>query len=160
TATKDGMRKAAAPTPAPADIGNEQKADNGRITLKSIGAGGREEAMTIDLPRPPIPAAVVSLVTRKESSDRPSQMGDVIPADVGEGFGFLTRIMPTSAGPGGGIARRMAPSQTPYYQVLVKGERPIPKPGRADDFSWPRVEQPDLPVEPPPTRRPGRPPTP
>jgi hypothetical protein len=34
----------------------------------------------------------------------------------------------------------MAPSQTPYYQVLVKGERAVPKPGRADDFSWPRAD--------------------
>ena len=33
-------------------------------------------------------------------------------------------------------------------RVLVKGERPEPKPGRADDFSWPRVEPPPIP-EPP-----------
>jgi uncharacterized protein len=37
---------------------------------------------------------------------------------------------------------------SPYYRVLVKGERPEPKPGRADDFSWPRVEPPAIP-EPP-----------
>ena len=39
------------------------------IALKSV---------TVDIPRPAIPSAVVALMTRKESSDRPSQMGDVL----------------------------------------------------------------------------------
>src|SRR5262249_56352639 len=53
----------------------DQKAENGRITLKSVGAAGREEAFTLDLPRPAIPSAVVALVTRNQSTERPSQMG-------------------------------------------------------------------------------------
>ena len=54
-----------------ADTSNDQKADNGRITLKSIGVGGREESVTVDIPRPAIPSAVVALMTRKEF-ERPS----------------------------------------------------------------------------------------
>ena len=78
-------------------------------------------------------------MTRKESSDRASQIGDVVAEDVGGGLVVLNSI--TSSGTGsGGAARRIAPSQTPYYQVLVKGERAASKPGRADDFSWPRVD--------------------
>lgn len=127
----------AQPQPEP-----EQKADNGRITLKSIGASGREESVTLDIPRPAIPTAVIALMTRKESVDRASQVGDVIAEDVGGGLVVLNSITPSVMGPGG-LTRRMAPSQTPYYQVLVKGERAIPKPGRADDFAWPRTE-PDL----------------
>jgi hypothetical protein len=153
-ASKEAVGKKAA---APADTTNEQKADNGRITLKSVGAGGREESVTLELPRPPIPAAVVSLVTRKESTDRPSAMGDVLTDDVGGGLVVLDSISPTGIG-AGAVQRRLAPSQTPYYHVLVKGERPAPKPGRADDFSWPKVE-PEIAGEPAaPERRLSRPP--
>src|SRR4029079_3009853 len=135
---------------------NDQKADNGRITLRSIGAGGREEAVTVDIPRPAIPSAVVALMTRKESSDRPSQMGDVVADDVGDGLVVLSSITPattTGTAPG----RRLAPSLSPYYQVLIKGERLAAKPGRADDFSWPRAE-PEVVVEPPAAKRRQRPP--
>lgn len=156
---KGGQSKtAAAPSAGPSPESSfEQRADNGRITLKSIGATGREESVTIDILRPAIPGAVVALITRKEAGDRPSQMGDAIPDDVGGGLVVLNSITPVGAGPGN-AARRVAPSQTPYYQVLIKGERPQPKPGRADDFTWPRVE-PDLGVAPvqPPRRIPRAP---
>ena len=32
---------------------------------------------------------------------------------------------------------RLPLSQRPYYKVLIKGEQPKPKAGRADDFTWP-----------------------
>ena len=131
-----------------ADTSNDQKADNGRITLKSIGAGGREESVTVDIPRPAIPSAVVALMTRKESSDRPSQMGDVVADDVGDGLVVLSSITPATT-TGSGPSRRLAPSLSPYYQVLIKGERLSSKPGRADDFAWPRPE-PEVAPEPPP----------
>jgi hypothetical protein len=133
------------------DTSNDQKADNGRILLRSIGPGGREESVTVDLPRPAIPSAVVALMTRKESGERASQMGDNVADEVGDGLVVLSSITPavtTSAGPN----RRLAPSLSPYYQVLIKGERPVPKPGRADDFSWPKVE-PEIDIEPPALRR-------
>ena len=156
TPSKDPPKQAQTAAPAarpPADTSNEQKADNGRITLKSIGAGGREESVTIDIPRPAIPAAVISLVTRKESGDRPSQTGDVIADDVGGGLVVLNSITPGTTGPGGAV-RRGAPSQSPYYHVLIKGERLPPKPGRADDFSWPKAPEPDVAGDPdPPARR-------
>jgi hypothetical protein len=125
--------------PPPAvDLPGEQKADNGRISLKTIVAGGREETVTIELPRPPIPAAVIQLMTRKDTGDRPSQMGDVLADDVGGGLVVLSSVTPATTGG----ARRASPGQ-PYYQVWIKGERLPPRPGRADDFSWPRTD-PDL----------------
>jgi hypothetical protein len=130
-----------------ADTSNDQKADNGRITLRSIDAGGREQSVTIDIPRPAIPSAVVALMTRKESSDRPSQMGDVVADDVGDGLVVLSSITPSGT-TGAGPARRLAPSLSPYYTVLIKGERLVSKPGRADDFAWPRPEI-EVPPEPP-----------
>jgi len=39
-----------------------------------------------------------------------------------------------------GSRRRMSPTQSPYFRVLEKGERLPPKPGRADDFTWPRPQ--------------------
>ena len=84
-------------------------------------------------------SAVVALMTRKESSDRPSQMGDVVADDVGDGLVVLSSITPATT-TGSGPGRRLAPSLSPYYQVLIKGERLATKPGRADDFAWPRAE--------------------
>jgi hypothetical protein len=100
---------------------------------------------------------VIALITRKESSERPSQMGEVVADDVGGGLVVLSSITPTV---GGSAARRAAPSQTPYYQVLIKGERLPPKPGRADDFAWPRAEPEITPDPPPLVRRMPRPPSP
>jgi hypothetical protein len=82
-------------------------------------------------------------------------MGDVVADEVGGGLVALSSITPAGVGPG--TSRRVAaPSLSPYYTVLIKGERSTPKPGRADDFSWPRVD-PQIVVEPPaPTRRPPR----
>jgi len=162
TAPDAGTAKAedgeAKPAPSPGGAASttatesplDQKAENGRITLKSVGAAGREEAFTLDLPRPAIPSAVVALVTRNQSTERPSQMGDVVADDIGGGLVVLSSITPTASSSGSG--RRQAPSQAPYYHVLIKGERLQPKPGRADDFGWPRVD-PELP-EPAPVRRP------
>ena len=157
TASKDGKAgpQKAAPQvrEAPvADTSNDQRADNGRITLKSVGASGREESVTIDILRPAIPSAVIALMTRKDTGERPSQMGDVVADEVGGGLVALSSITPSGIVPG--TTRRVtAPSLSPYYTVLIKGERPIPKPGRADDFSWPRAD-PQIVAEPPaqPTR--------
>jgi hypothetical protein len=153
---KDRPAKGTSTAGAP-DVTTDQRADHGRILLKSIGAGGREESVTIEIPRPAIPSTVVALMTRKESGDRPSQMGELVADDVGEGLVLLSSITPATVGPGG-AGRRAPSSETPYYKVLVKGERLTPKPGRADDFTWPRPE-PEMVVEPPrPARRvPGAP---
>jgi hypothetical protein len=134
------------------DAFGEQKADNGRISLKTISPGGREETVTLELPRPAIAAAVIQLITRKDTGDRPSQMGDVLADDVGGGLVVLSSVTPAAPGPGG--ARRVSPGQ-PYYQVWIKGERLPPRPGRADDFSWPRVDPEIVGLpEPRPTRAP------
>jgi len=92
---------------------------------------------------------VVALVTRNQSSERPAAMGDVVADEIGGGLVVLSSITPATSG--SGLNRRQAPSQAPYYHVLIKGERLQTKPGRADDFAWPRVE-PDIP-EPEPVRR-------
>jgi hypothetical protein len=130
----------AAPPPIPGAADGDQKADNGRIVLKSVGPSGREENVTVDIVRPPIAASVIALVTRKESPDRLSQMGEQIVDPLAGGLSVMSSITP-AAGTGTG-QRRMSTVQTPYYRVFIKGERLQSRRGRADDFTWPRPEPP------------------
>jgi hypothetical protein len=143
----------AAPPPVIAELIGDSKADHGRIALKTVAAGGREETVTLELPRPAIPAAVIQLITRKDTGERPSPMGDALADDVGGGLVVLSSVTPLVTGPG--APRKAAPGQ-PYYQVWVKGERLSPRPGRSDDFAWPKVD-PEIVVERPPATRPARP---
>jgi len=143
-APKTAAAAPASPAPPAPDGPAESKAEPGRISLRTVAAGGREETVTLELPRPAIPAAVLQLITRRDTGDRASQMGDVLADDVGGGLVVLSSVTPV-AGPG--VPRKAMPGQ-PYYQVWFKGERLQPRAGRSDDFAWPRAEA-DLAVEPP-----------
>jgi len=121
---------------------NDQKADNGKINLRIVSEGGREETVALDIVRPAIPASVVALVTRRESPDRLSQLGESIIDQISGGLTVMSTVaLSTGTGQGAG-RRRLSPSQAPYFRVLFKGERLPPKPGRADDTSWPRPPPP------------------
>ncbi|HEX5959452.1 MAG TPA: DUF459 domain-containing protein, partial [Hyphomicrobiaceae bacterium] len=150
-AAKPGSAKAGAKAPSkappsgsPIDATGDAKADNGRISLRTVAAGGaREETVTLELPRPSIPAAMLQLITRRDNGEHASAMGDSLADDVGGGLVLLSSVTPTG---GPGLRRKAAPGQ-PYYQVWFKGERLPPKPGRSDDFSWPRPDDPETAVE-------------
>jgi hypothetical protein len=119
----------------------DQKADNSRINLRIVSEGGREEIVALDIVRPAISASVVALVTRRESPDRPSQLGESVIDQIPGGLTVLSTVaLATGSGQPG--RRRLSPSQSPYFRVLFKGERLPPKPGRADDASWPRPAPP------------------
>jgi hypothetical protein len=126
--------------PAAPPSEGDLKADNGRVTLADSGGGGRQENVTIDLPRPTIPASLMALLARRAASDRASQPGDVLTRDIPGGL-TLSRTISSAATPGT-LQRRALPSQTPFFRVLVKGERLEPKPGRADDIAWPPISRP------------------
>lgn len=141
---KAAAEKSAQAVPAGGGAGDgaagDQKADNGKVSLKITNPAGREESVAVEVLRPAIPASVVALVTRRESADRASQMGETLVDQIPGGFTVMSTFTPSaSATPGGG--RKLSPSQTPYFRVLLKGERLAPKRGRADDASWPRFEQ-------------------
>jgi len=119
----------------------DQKADNSRINLRIVSEGGREEIVALDIVRPAISASVVALVTRRESPDKPSQLGESVIDQIPGGLTVLSTVaLATGSGQPG--RRRLSPSQSPYFRVLFKGERLPPKPGRADDASWPRPAPP------------------
>jgi hypothetical protein len=101
-----------------------------------VTTGGREETVALELPRPAISAAVLQLITRRDTGERPSQMGDALADDVGGGLVVLSSVTPVA---GSAVPRKAMPGQ-PYYQVWFKGERLPPRPGRSDDFAWPRSD--------------------
>lgn len=119
----------------------EEKADTSRINLRIVNEEkGTEEVVTIELARPAIPASVIALVTRRESPDRPSQLGEPVLDQIPGGITVMSTVSLATAP--GSSRRRLAPSQAPYFRVLFKGERLEPKPGRADDMTWPRPAPP------------------
>jgi hypothetical protein len=119
----------------------DEMAQTSRINLKTVGPDGAEQVLAIDIVRPAIPAAVLALVTRRESADRLSQMGDQVIDQIPGGLTVMSSITP--GGDDSAVERRkLSPAQTPYFRVLVKGERIASRPGRADDVSWPPPESP------------------
>lgn len=140
TATAPGAKSAAAVRPAvPASTDGDLKADNSRVTLPpTAGDGGRQDNTAIDLPRPAIPGSLMALLARRVQSDRTNQPGEVLSREIPGGL-TVSRTISSAPAPGA-PQRRALPSQTPFFRVLVKGERLEPKSGRADDISWPPVE--------------------
>lgn len=146
-AAPSGAAAAAQPlaqqTVKPADQSAEQAADTTRLALRVVSIQGREETVTMELPRPAIAANVVALVTRRQSPDKPAQLGDSLTSEIADGVLVLSTVTPVSTGG----RRALSVSQSPYFRLLVKGERLNPKVGRVDDFTWPRAAD----VEPVPT---------
>jgi hypothetical protein len=118
------------PASATADTTGDQKSDNGKITFKLIGANGKEETATVEIARPAIPASVVALMARRETA---GQAGDLLVDQIAGGLTLMTSVSPSSKQARG----KLSPTQAPYFRLLVKGERLTPKPGRADDLTWP-----------------------
>jgi len=132
---KGTTAKAGVAAPAVPSSARGQKADVGKVDIKIPGPGGTERVVTVDIVRPAIPASVVALMTRRSSADRAAQMGDILVDQIPGGLTVMSSIVPPR---GSGDRRRLSPTQTPYFRVFERGERLVPKPGRIDDFSWPR----------------------
>ncbi len=129
-----------APAPLPTSGQAEQRADNSRLSLKIVGTNGRDETVTIELLRPAIPASVIQLMARNASPEKATQVGDTVQETMAGGLVVLSSITPANDSSGSGGRAKLAPTQTPYFKVMVKGERMLPRPGRADDFRWPRQD--------------------
>jgi hypothetical protein len=108
----------------------DQKADNGKVVLKVAGSNGREESQTVEILRPAIPASVVALMARRDGS---GQHGYLLVDQIAGGVTLMSSITPSDSKERG----KLSPTQAPYFRLLVKGERLQPKPGRADDVTWP-----------------------
>src|SRR5262249_59739544 len=53
-----GPSRDGTPSSSTGDAAGDQKADDGKITLKIVGSNGREESQTIDIVRPAIPSSL------------------------------------------------------------------------------------------------------
>lgn len=115
----------------------DQKSETTKVMLKLPGISGRDDTMQMELVRPAISAAVIALLTRKETVDAVQQPYELLADDVGDGVSVSTMVAALSDNTNGGRRRGVA-NQAAYTAVWVKGERLPPKPGRADDFTWPR----------------------
>jgi hypothetical protein len=131
-----------APASGTAQVG-DLKADNVRVSFKSA-VSGREEQVTIEIVRPALSQSVIQLVTRRDRGDRPSQVGDTLTDTLSNGLLVMRSVTPS--GGSGRAGSRGALTQQPFFIALAKGERLPPKPGRADDFRWPREDD----IPPPP----------
>jgi hypothetical protein len=67
-----------------------------------------------------------------------SPPGETIIGDISEGVTGLATVSPVSDLNVNVGERRLPVTERLYYKTLVKGEALKPKPGRADDFRWPK----------------------
>jgi hypothetical protein len=78
-------------------------------------------------------------------------MGDILVDQIPGGLTVMSSIVPPR---GAGGRRGLSPTQTPYFRGFERGDRLPPKPGRADDFTWPRPQA-TAAVEPEPLPQPA-----
>ena len=78
--------------------------------------------ITLDIVRPAIAESVIKIVTRKESADKPSQVGETVLDQIPGGVTVMSSITPATE-LGSGARRKLPPTQAPYFRLLVKGER-------------------------------------
>ena len=116
-----------------------QKADNGSFNFTTV-VNNKPVSIKLDLPRPALSAAIITLVTRNQSKDKPARFGDNAVQIASGGVPLLSTVTPADESALALRGRRLSPTQSVFFKVWGKGERLDPKPGRADDFRWPRPD--------------------
>jgi len=127
--------------PAPAETSQGGQTAAGPVAPGSAPAGPAAPFTTETRPRPAQPAAgpAQPQLPRQPSfrpGDAPS--GETIVGDISQGVTALATVSPmtdlnTNIG-----EQRLPVQERLYYRSLIKGQAQKPKPGRADDFKWPR----------------------
>ncbi len=145
--TKGDARQAApvAATPAPTAASQtpalEQKAEVARVAFRALSAQGRDETVTVEIVRPAISAQVLSLLARKDVTQTAQQNFETVGAELGDGTTLSMIVAPLPSQASGNAQQAQGNAQqTIYNSVWVRGDRLPPKPGRADDFTWPRPD--------------------
>ncbi len=121
-----------------------QRLEKVKVSFKAADSGGGAQQVTMTIVRPALPSSIVSLIARRYTGNRPRQVGDTITDTLSNGLMLMRSITP-SVNRLGSSGQPTATSQ-PFFIALARGERLKPKPGRADDFRWPRTD--DLPPPP------------
>lgn len=118
------------------DLATEKAAaDDVPAANSAISLGGTEQ---IEIVRPALPGVVVAHLQRS-APGKPAVVGRTLAADLRGGLTALSSIASAGDQIVTGGKSRVPLAQSPFYKVLIKGEPLAPKPGRADDFSWPKT---------------------
>lgn len=119
------------------------RTDGSTVAKTGSGAPKPADAVTVggvEIKRPPLPEAALnlaqSLAPQAPSNALPD--GETIASDLGEGLTALATISPVNDSSSLTAKRGVPLTERGYYKVLIKGEQLKPKPGRADDFAWPK----------------------
>lgn len=135
---KDGAADAKADAGADATAGDTSKDENGDTASKPLPTEIEQaEQEETNVPTTPQISAVDQAALSAFASGY-APPGETILGDIDAGVTNLATVSPigdlnTDIG-----ERRLPVTERLYYKVLVKGESLDPKPGRADDFRWPR----------------------
>ena len=129
----------------PASGGGAAKSDAGKSSLADVpsedsnvtlplGPGGQSVAVTIT--RPTIPGAVMSqLLASREA--RQTDLGQTVAVDLVGDLTAMSSVV-TSADAQRVAGSRVSLTDSPFYKLLIRGDSLQPRPGRVDDFSWPK----------------------
>lgn len=118
---------------------NGQVANDGSFQFDAI-VDNASRKVRLELPRPALSAAVMALVTRNQSKDKAARLGDNAVQVIEGGVPLFSTVTPADQSALALSRRRLSPTQSVFFKVWGKGERLEPKPGRADDYRWPRPE--------------------
>jgi uncharacterized protein len=125
-----GAPRAAGDAPAPEGAPN------------SGGQGPAQIAATQPQAEQPRPASTPppQLQVPRQLSFRPGDApsGETIVGDITGDVTALATVSPLNDLSANLGARRLPLQERPYYKALIKGQALQPKPGRADDFKWPK----------------------
>jgi uncharacterized protein len=121
--------KAAGDTPAP------EGAPNGGQAPAQVAATQPQAEQPKATLTPPAQLQVPRQLSFRPG-DAPS--GETIVGDITGDVTALATVSPLNDLSANLGARRLPLQERPYYKALIKGQALQPKPGRADDFKWPK----------------------
>jgi hypothetical protein len=106
-------------------------ADDGTVVV----AGSDGTPVNIAIVRPPIPGAVIAQIVSNRAA-QPAELGHTMPTDLKGGFTVMSSI---ATSPDVGLKGQLPLTENPFYKLLIRGDSLPSKPGRVDDFAWPRA---------------------
>ena len=131
SATADGKADAKA---AKAKALKDVAADDGVVTLTSPADAPPDVVAII---RPPISGSVIAQILSSRAALQ-ADLGHTMSADLLGGFTALSSIS-TSADAKENLRQQLPLTDSPFYRLLIRGDTLPAKPGRVDDFGWPRA---------------------
>jgi len=105
-----------------------------------IPTGDDGKKVQIEIDRPAVAPAIVSLVTRRANSGKSAAVGEPVTLSAPDGLDAVATVMPASSETFNALSRSSVPTQMPIFKVWAKGERLPPRANRADDTQWPRAQ--------------------